>query len=89
MYSNPRALSEIKAILATVRRAEGNVDLDDISGELEYRARVEKRSPPSTAASSALSSILATLDEGRLARHGLEESDAHDAGEVEDSINEV
>jgi len=58
MYSNPgSALSEIRAILATVQRAEGNVDFDDISGELEYRAREEKRFSPSTAASASVGSM--------------------------------
>ncbi|KAG0633533.1 hypothetical protein HOY80DRAFT_1104625 [Tuber brumale] len=51
MHSNPdRALSEIQAICASVRRAEVRVDLHDISRELSYRARTEKRfSQPATA----------------------------------------
>jgi len=53
MYSNTdRALSEIKAIRASARRAEGKVDLHDISRELTYRARMEKRFSQSTAAST-------------------------------------
>ena len=58
MYSNPdRALSEIKAIRASVRRAEGKVDLHDISRELAYRARMEKRFPQSTAVSDSDGSV--------------------------------
>ncbi|CUS14992.1 unnamed protein product [Tuber aestivum] len=44
MYSNPdRALSEIQGICAGVRKAEARVDVHDISRELAYRARMEKR----------------------------------------------
>lgn len=53
MYSNPdRALSEIKAIRTSARRAEGKANLHDISRELTYRARMEKRFSQSTVASA-------------------------------------
>ncbi|CAZ83056.1 unnamed protein product [Tuber melanosporum] len=54
MYSNSdRALSEIQAICASVRRAEARVDLHDISRELSYRARMEKRFSQSTTTSAS------------------------------------
>jgi len=53
MYSNPdRALSEIKAIRTSARRAEGKADLHDISRELAYRARMKKRFSQSTVTSA-------------------------------------
>jgi len=119
MYSNSgSALSKIKAI-ATVPRAEGNVDLDDISVELEHRARVQKQLSPSTVASASVGSMGSELRKPsfpsdmagefltywckeelrslaflracmeRLARSGLEESDAYGGGEVGDGINQA
>jgi len=53
MYSNPdSALFEIKAIRASMRRAERKVDLQDISGELAYGARMVKRFSQTTVAST-------------------------------------
>jgi len=40
-----------------VPRAEGNVDLDDICGELEHQARVEKRLALSTVVSTSVGSM--------------------------------
>jgi len=52
MYHRPdRALSEMKAISASVQRAEGKVDLHDISRKLAYRARMMKRISQTTQAS--------------------------------------
>lgn len=54
MYSNPdRALSEIQAICASVRKAEARVDIHDISRELTYRARMEKRFSQSITAATS------------------------------------
>ena len=121
VYPNPdRALSEIKAIRASVRRAEGKVDLHDISRELAYRARMEKRFLQTTTASASAglvdsaqrklsfagdatdevltcrrdeelrsSPFLSPPDEAPLAGFGLEESDADDGGEVEDSMDKA
>ena len=50
-YSPDRAHSEIKAIRAGVQKAEGKVDLYDISRELAYRARMMKRFSQTTVTS--------------------------------------
>jgi len=52
MYHRPdRALSEMKAISARVQRAEGKVDLHDISREFACRARMMKSISQTTVAS--------------------------------------
>ena len=44
MCSNPdRALSKIKGVHASARRAEGKVDLHALFAELAHKPRVEKR----------------------------------------------
>ena len=49
MCSNPdRAISEIKAVHTSARRAEGKVDLHTTFRELAHRARMEKRFSQST-----------------------------------------
>jgi len=58
MYSNPdRALGEIKAIRTSALRPGAMVDLYNISRELLYRARMEKRFSQSTVASVSYSSV--------------------------------
>ncbi|PWW77832.1 hypothetical protein C7212DRAFT_362443 [Tuber magnatum] len=54
MYSNPdRALSEIQAICSSMRKAGARVDIHDISKELAYRARMEKRFSHSSSAATS------------------------------------
>jgi len=54
MYPNTdRALFEIKAIRASMLRAEGKVDLHDISPELAHRTRTVKRFSLTAAASAS------------------------------------
>jgi len=54
MHSNlDHALCEIKAICSSVQRAEGKVELHDISGEQAYRARMMKGFSQTTAASTS------------------------------------
>ena len=53
MYPNiDRALFEIKVVRASVMRAEGKVDLHDISRELAYRTRMVWRFSQTAAASA-------------------------------------
>jgi len=50
-YSSDRTVSEIKAIHASVHRAEGKVDLHYVSRELVYRAIMMKGISQTTAVS--------------------------------------
>jgi len=52
-YNRDSALSEMKGISASVQRAEGKVDSQNISWELAYRTRMAKRFLQTTAASAS------------------------------------
>jgi len=47
-------ISRIKATRASVGRAEGRIDLHDVSWELAYRARMEKLFSQTTTASACV-----------------------------------